>query len=69
MVFIDLLANNGKKAAILNEFYRTLFPVTFQYLMNTKEKYLNYISDLVKLHYLGEKDIGLQTANETVQVS
>lgn len=67
--FSALLANNSKKANIVNKFYKTLFPIMLQYLWNTKEKNLNYISQIIKTHYFGEEDMGEENANEMVRVS
>lgn len=62
------LAEGGRKAVLLNKFYNTLFPIILQYLWNTDEKYQNDVSHIIRTRYFGNKDIGLQTTEEMVQV-
>ncbi|XP_065216347.1 esterase FE4-like isoform X2 [Planococcus citri] len=64
-----LLENQGEKAAILNKFTKILLPILLQYLWNTKAKHMDYVSEILKTHYFGEKDMSLQTAHQLVQES
>lgn len=66
---IAFLGNGGKLASELDENFKLLFPVTLQYLWNTKPKHLDYISQTLRTRYFRNKAIGAETANEMTNVS
>lgn len=63
------LANDGKLAAEIDQNYKLLFPILLSYLWDTKAIYLDYISQILRLHYFGYREIGAETAHEMTEVS
>lgn len=66
---VGYLDNDGQLAAEIDENFKLLFPVTMQYLWNTKPKYLDYISQMIRTHYFKDKAIGAETSDEMTTVS
>ncbi|XP_065219706.1 venom carboxylesterase-6-like [Planococcus citri] len=58
------LDNDGELAAEINDYSEILFPITMQYLWDTKVKHLNYISRTIRTRYFGSGEINESTANE-----
>ena len=67
-MYTGYLDNDGKLAAEINEHFTLLFPITMQYLWNTKSKHLNYISRAIRTHYFNDEQISEKTANEMTSV-
>lgn len=65
----DYLDNDGKLAAEIDENYKLIFPITMQYLWNTKPKHLDYLSQMIRTHYFGDQQIGADTSDEMTNVS
>lgn len=59
---------HGQRVKELNDHYKLLFPITLQYLWNTKNKYMDYISQILKAYYFHDKEISEDTAEEMTQV-
>ncbi|XP_065226957.1 esterase E4-like [Planococcus citri] len=56
--------NDAELAPLINEDYELLFPITMQYLWNTKVEDLNFISKALRKRYFGNREIGKETDRE-----
>ncbi|XKL67579.1 hypothetical protein PGB90_003070 [Kerria lacca] len=62
------LSNNGKLADEINENYKRLFPIIFNYGYWLPEEKLDVITEKLKHFYFGNKSIGMDTAKELVDI-
>lgn len=53
----------------INEHYKLLLPVTLQYLWNTKGKYMDYVSQMLRTYYFQDQEINADTAEQMAQVN
>ncbi|XP_065216356.1 esterase FE4-like [Planococcus citri] len=61
------LDNGGELAAEIDQYYKLLFPITLSYLWDTKLIDLNFISQTLRTHYFGDREIGAETSHELTQ--
>lgn len=69
VLVLGYLCNDGELAAEIDEKFELLFPITMQYLWNTKPDQLDYISRIIRRHFFQDRTIGAETSDEMTKVS
>ncbi|XP_065216360.1 esterase E4-like [Planococcus citri] len=64
----NFLQKEGELAAEIDQYYKILFPLSLAYLWNTKLSYLNFISQVLRVHYFGNRKIGAETSHEMTEL-